>query len=153
MLRKVFVVDAGDTNLLSGTRVSLNAFTEENERVLREGKHPAVFSPLILGITKAALETDSFLSAASFQETTRVLTDAAIKGKIDNLHGLKENVITGHLIPAGRGLMTAEEQKALIKDFSVVETMKEVESSYIEEHDRVMKAIHEKIENLQGDIE
>ena len=145
MLRKVFVVDAGDTDMLSGTRVNINTFTAKNAKVLAEGKRPAVFSPLILGITKAAIETESFLSAASFQETTRVLTDAVIKNKRDNLHGLKENVITGHLIPAGRGLLSAAEEDALVEDFSVEKKMKEVSDRYVEEHDRALNAIKEKI--------
>ena len=127
----------------------MNNFTTKNARVLAEGKRPAVFSPLILGITKAALETDSFLSAASFQETTRVLTDAAIKCKRDDLHGLKENVITGHLIPAGRGLLSTEEENELVKDFSVEAKMKEVSNRYVEEHDRAIQELHEKIEKMQ----
>ncbi len=101
MLRKIIVIDPGDTQMLSGTRVSVLEFTRQNEIALNEGKRPAVGSPIILGITKAALDTDSFLSSASFQETTKVLTDAACKGKIDYLHGLKENVMIGKLIPAG----------------------------------------------------
>ncbi len=145
MLNKVFVVDSGDTNLLSGTRVNINKLTDENERVLLLGKRPAVFQPLILGITKAALEVDSFLSAASFQETTRVLTDAAIKGKVDNLHGLKENVIVGKLIPAGRGLLNDEEEEAILDGFSVTNKMKEVKDSYIEEHERKINEIREKM--------
>ena len=149
MLRKVFVVDAGDTDMLSGTRVSINNFTAKNVEALMSGKHPAVFSPLILGITKSALETDSFLSAASFQETTRVLTDAAIKGKIDYLHGLKENVITGHLIPAGRGLMSEEENDKIMEDFTVEKTMKEVSDRYVEAHDAAKYAINDKIEALK----
>ena len=151
MLRKVFVIDAGDTDMLSGTRVNVNTFTAKNTSALLEGKHPAVFQPLILGITKAALETESFLSAASFQETTRVLTDAAIKGKTDYLHGLKENVITGHLIPAGRGLRSDELENADLENFSVEETMKEVSDRYVEEHDRALKAINEKIERQNKD--
>ena len=146
MLRKVLVIDGGDTDLIAGTRVSLTTFTAKNNQAIIEGKRPAVFSPLILGITKAALETDSFLSAASFQETTRVLTDAAIKGKVDPLHGLKENVITGHLIPAGRGLLKEEQSDDLLKEFTVEDTMHEVKDHYIEDHDRVINAIHEKIE-------
>ncbi len=149
MLRKVFVIDAGDTDLIAGTRVSINTFTAKNNEAILAGKRPAVFSPLILGITKAALETDSFLSAASFQETTRVLTDAAIKGKTDYLHGLKENVITGHLIPAGRGLLTDEEENELLKDFSVTKTMHEVKDRYVEDHDRVINEIHEKIDRKE----
>jgi DNA-directed RNA polymerase subunit beta' len=91
---------------------------------------------MILGITKAALETESFLSAASFQETTRVLTDAAIKAKRDNLHGLKENVITGKLIPAGTGLIPEDEEKARLASFDVLNKMKDVKAQYIEAHDR-----------------
>ena len=146
MLRKVFVIDAGDTDLIAGTRVSINTFTAKNNEAIIAGKRPAVFSPLILGITKAALETDSFLSAASFQETTRVLTDAAIKGKVDHLHGLKENVITGHLIPAGRGLLSDEESKELLSDFTVENKMHEVKDRYVEDHDRAINEIHEKID-------
>ena len=145
MLRKVFVIDAGDTDLIAGTRVSITTFTNKNNEAILAGKRPAVFSPLILGITKAALETDSFLSAASFQETTRVLTDAAIKGKIDYLHGLKENVITGRLIPAGRGLLSEAQSDTVLEDFTVEKTMHEVKDHYIEDHDRVINAIHEKI--------
>lgn len=104
MLRKLRIVDGGHTGLLPGTLVSMNEFTEINKSVLLYGKNPAVASPVLLGITKASLETESFLSAASFQETTKVLTDAAIKGKKDELIGLKENVIIGKLIPAGTGL-------------------------------------------------
>ena len=135
--------------MLSGTRVNVNTFTAKNTDVILEGKRPAVFSPLILGITKSALETESFLSAASFQETTRVLTDAAIKGKVDYLHGLKENVITGHLIPAGRGLMNDAASDDISAHFSVEETMKEVSDRYIEEHERKVKEINEKIHALE----
>jgi DNA-directed RNA polymerase subunit beta' len=136
MLRKVVVIDGGDTSMLPGTRVSVERFTEENQAALLAGKRPAVVQPLVLGITKAALETDSFLSAASFQETTRVLTDAAIKAKRDNLHGLKENVITGKLIPAGTGLRSEAEENASLDAFDVLAKMKEVKAQYIEKHDR-----------------
>ncbi|MDX8367576.1 DNA-directed RNA polymerase subunit beta' [Cytobacillus sp. IB215665] len=104
MLRKVRVHNAGDTNVLPGSLLDIHQFTDANEKVLLEGKTPATGRPVLLGITKASLETDSFLSAASFQETTRVLTDAAIKGKRDDLLGLKENVIIGKLVPAGTGM-------------------------------------------------
>ncbi|WP_299092131.1 DNA-directed RNA polymerase subunit beta' [uncultured Metabacillus sp.] len=104
MLRKVRVMDAGDTDVLPGTLLDIHQFTDANKQVLLEGKRPATGRPVLLGITKASLETDSFLSAASFQETTRVLTDAAIKGKRDELLGLKENVIIGKLVPAGTGM-------------------------------------------------
>jgi DNA-directed RNA polymerase subunit beta' len=136
MLRKMYIIDAGDTTLLPGTRVSVERFTEANQKVLINGGRPAVGHPMILGITKAALETESFLSAASFQETTRVLTDAAIKAKSDPLHGLKENVITGKLIPAGTGLWSEEKAKERLENWSVLGKMKEVKSSYIEKHDR-----------------
>ncbi|WP_274365231.1 DNA-directed RNA polymerase subunit beta' [Paenibacillus thermotolerans] len=104
MLRKIRIVDNGDTSLLPGSFVDLHEYEAANRAALMEGKEPAVARPVLLGITKASLETDSFLSAASFQETTRVLTDAAIKGKVDQLLGLKENVIIGKLIPAGTGM-------------------------------------------------
>ena len=145
MLSKVYIIDGGDTDMIAGTRVSLPVFTEKNKEAILSGKHPAVFSPLVLGITKAALETDSFLSAASFQETTRVLTDAAIKGKVDTLHGLKENVIVGHLIPAGRGLLNDDESNRLLSNFTVENKMKEVSDNYIEEHDRTIKDIKESL--------
>ncbi len=104
MLRKVRVEDSGDTTLLVGSLSDIYDITEANKAVEQEGKRPATVSPVLLGITKAALATDSFLSAASFQETTRVLTEAAIKGKIDPLLGLKENVVIGKLVPAGTGM-------------------------------------------------
>jgi DNA-directed RNA polymerase subunit beta' len=104
MLRKVKVEDAGDTDLLPGGLVDIFRFEEENQRVEAEGGEPAVGKRVLLGITKASLATESFLSAASFQETTRVLTEAAIKGKTDPLVGLKENVIIGKLVPAGTGM-------------------------------------------------
>ena len=104
MLRKVRVEDAGDTDLLPGGLVDIYEFEQANEKTIMEGGRPAIAKRILLGITKASLATDSFLSAASFQETTRVLTEAAIKGKVDPLLGLKENVIIGKLIPAGTGL-------------------------------------------------
>ncbi len=104
MMRKYKIDEAGDTNMLPGSVVDIAQFEDENDEVLAEGKQPAVGHPILLGITKASLATDSFLSAASFQETTRNLTDAAIKGKVDPLLGLKENVIIGKLIPAGTGM-------------------------------------------------
>jgi DNA-directed RNA polymerase subunit beta' len=104
MLRKMRIVEGGDTGALPGTHVNVGAFTELNKEVLKDGKHPAVGRPVLLGITKASLETESFLSAASFQETTKILTDASIKGKKDHLTGLKENVLIGKLIPAGTGI-------------------------------------------------
>ena len=104
MLRKVRVEDAGDTDLLPGGLVDIFEFEQANEKTIAEGGRPAIAKRVLLGITKASLATESFLSAASFQETTRVLTEAAIKGKVDPLLGVKENVIIGKLIPAGTGL-------------------------------------------------
>ena len=104
MLRKLRIVEGGDTGALPGNHLDVTRFTELNADVLKEGRRPAVARPILLGITKASLETESFLSAASFQETTRILTDASIKGKVDYLRGLKENVIIGKLLPAGTGL-------------------------------------------------
>lgn len=105
MTRRVNVILEGDTDLLPGSQISVQEFIEANRQVLLEGKKPAIAKPVLLGITKASLRSDSFLSAASFQETTRVLTDAAIRGKIDPLLGLKENVIIGGLIPSGTGIL------------------------------------------------
>ena len=104
MLRKIKIEDNGDTSMFAGSLVDVNEFNEENEKMIAEGLRPATGTRTLLGITKASLATESFLSAASFQETTRVLTEAAIKGKSDSLIGLKENVIIGKLIPAGTGL-------------------------------------------------
>ena len=103
MLQKVRIIDPGDTNFLEGEEVDKIRFNRENDKVLYEGGDPATCQPILLGITRASLRTDSFISAASFQETTRVLTEAAVQGKIDHLRGLKENVIIGRLIPAGTG--------------------------------------------------
>jgi DNA-directed RNA polymerase subunit beta' len=130
MTRKLLVIDGGDTDLLPGAKVDINTFTEKNEMVLLSGKVPAVAIPRLLGITKASLETESFLSAASFQETTKVLTDAAIRGKTDILHGLKENVITGKLIPAGRGLESEEATAERIENFSVEDSMRQIKANY-----------------------
>ena len=106
MLRKVIVVDSGDSGLSVGQTLSISNMENINNQLFDEDKTPAQYNPLLLGISKSAVETDSFLSAASFQETTRVLTEAAVKGKVDNLAGLKENVIIGKLIPAGTGRMS-----------------------------------------------
>ena len=137
MLRRLVILDKGDTNMYPGTRVSINEFTRNNREAILNGKQPAIAKPLVLGITKAALETDSFLSAASFQETTKVLTDAAIRGKVDPLHGLKENVIAGKLIPAGRGLEANALPQDELDNFSVLDKMQEVKDNYIEYHDKV----------------
>ncbi|MCY3790658.1 MAG: hypothetical protein OXH63_17925 [Gemmatimonadetes bacterium] len=109
MLQKVRIIDPGDTNFLEGEEVDKIRFNRENDKVLYEGGDPSTCQPILLGITRASLRTDSFISAASFQETTRVLTEAAVQGKIDHLRGLKENVIIGRLIPAGTGTTSYQE--------------------------------------------
>ena len=116
MLRKVRVTDPGSTTFLEDEQADKNVFEEENERVMAEGGVPATGEPVLLGITKASLSTDSFISAASFQETTRVLTEAALSGKIDYLRGLKENVIMGRLIPAGTGIPVYKKMGILVED-------------------------------------
>jgi DNA-directed RNA polymerase subunit beta' len=131
MLRKIKIIDNGDTLLLPGSFVEIHDYEEANKEALMSGKEPAVARPVLLGITKASLETDSFLSAASFQETTRVLTDAAIKGKVDRLLGLKENVIIGKLVPAGTGmsryrniqLVNPNEEEAAMETVDTLETV------------------------------
>ncbi len=111
MLRKVEITDPGDSKYLRGEQVEKTRILEDNEKLVAEGKRPAEFEPMLLGITKASLATESFISAASFQETTRVLTEAAVTGKVDDLRGLKENVIVGRLIPAGTGLAFHAEKR------------------------------------------
>lgn len=128
MLRKVRIIEAGDTKLLPGSLVDIHNFTDANREAFKHRKRPATAKPALLGITKASLETESFLSAASFQETTRVLTDAAIKGKRDDLLGLKENVIIGKLIPAGTGMRRYSDVKyeKTAKPVAEVESQTEV---------------------------
>ncbi len=121
MLRRVKIKDPGDTNLLIGEQVERYIFEEENDKIISKGKRPAVAEPLLQGITKASLSTESFISAASFQETTKVLTGAAVEGKIDYLRGLKENVIMGRLIPAGSGFRKYIKVKALVPQAPAVE--------------------------------
>jgi DNA-directed RNA polymerase subunit beta' len=126
MMRSVKIEEVGDTEFLIDEQVDRWRFQEENDRVLAAGGQPAIGRPLLLGITKASLSTDSFISAASFRETTRVLTEAAISGKVDYLRGLKENVIVGRLIPAGTGM-------APYHDFHMVEDLPEPEPESEEE--------------------
>ncbi|XXM71718.1 DNA-directed RNA polymerase subunit beta' [Lysinibacillus sphaericus] len=123
MLRKVRVIDAGETEVLPGTLMDIHQFRDANEKALLDGSIPATGRPVLLGITKASLETDSFLSAASFQETTRVLTDAAIKGKRDELLGLKENVIIGKLVPAGTGMQRYRKAEPVLAEENTEETV------------------------------
>lgn len=147
MLRKMKVVEGGDTGCLPGTNVNVNAFTELNREVLKGGKHPAVARPVLLGITKASLETESFLSAASFQETTKILTDASIKGKKDLLKGLKENVLIGKLLPAGTGLrgpLKSPETLARESEEAFLASQEDLEEDFdenliIDENDEVLE--------------
>jgi DNA-directed RNA polymerase subunit beta' len=130
MLRKVKISDPGDTNFLWGDQVERMTFKKENEEMIEQGGKPAEAEPVLLGITKASLETESFISAASFQDTTRVLTDAATLGKVDYLKGFKENVIMGHLIPAGTGFDT---HRDIDIEFTVEEPEPQVEEAPQEE--------------------
>jgi DNA-directed RNA polymerase subunit beta' len=127
MLRRVRIKDVGDTDFLVGEHVEKWRFEEENERVRKAGGRPATSEPLLLGITKASLSTESFISAASFQETTKVLTEAAINGKVDRLVGLKENVIMGRLIPAGTGMPKYRSMEVLV-DGELPKVEEEVEA-------------------------
>ena len=143
MINKVRIVDAGDTEFVEGLSVSLHDFTEGNKPVILRGGVPATGRPIMLGITKSSLETDSYLSAASFQETTRVLTDAAIKGKVDYLRGLKENVIIGKLIPAGTGAREYSDiDLYLEKEFMDDDASEFLEDKFLEEEE-----ITDEIEN------
>lgn len=119
MLRKVEILEVGDTKFLSGEQVERYAFVEESERIAKEGGQPATAKPLLLGITKVSLSTDSWISAASFQETTKVLTEAAINSRTDSLRGLKENIIMGRLVPAGTGLSSYKRWKVDVIDEDV----------------------------------
>jgi DNA-directed RNA polymerase subunit beta' len=133
MLSKMKIYDAGETELLTGSTVDIYKFREVNKQAIINGIKPSSGRPMLLGITKASLETDSFLSAASFQETTRILTDAAIKGKIDRLQGLKENVIVGKLIPAGTGLKEySDVEYSLESEFINDEPMEALEEEFME---------------------
>ncbi len=127
MLQKVKITDPGDTMFLEDEHVDKITFQEENEKIAKSGQVPAKAEPLLLGITKASLTTDSFISAASFQETTRVLTEAAVRGSKDNLLGLKENIIIGHLIPAGTGSLKIKEIK--FPNLSELEAVEEVDGT------------------------
>jgi DNA-directed RNA polymerase subunit beta' len=144
MLKKIVIESAGDSEFLPGSQVDTLKFTEVNEQLEAEGRTPATGTPIILGITKASLATNSFLSAASFQETTKVLTDAAIYGKVDPLIGLKENVLIGKLIPAGTGMrryqnveidsnQRADEEMAALEAEKAARLAREAEAGEIED--------------------
>ena len=143
MMKKVIVVDSGDTDLNVGVQLSLNNITKINREALLSGKTPATFKPVLLGISKSSVETDSFLSAASFQETTKVLTDATIKGKVDHLIGLKENVIIGKLIPAGTGCQGDRPQNDI-----VAAKAKELRDKRIARMNEVHNEVSEKFDKL-----
>ncbi|MFA7065114.1 MAG: DNA-directed RNA polymerase subunit beta', partial [Bacilli bacterium] len=133
MISKIKIINSGDAYFLPGTMINLNEFTNINKELILEGKRPATGKPVLLGITKASLETDSFLSAASFQETTRILTDAAIHGRVDHLNGLKENVIIGKLIPAGTGAKKYREGTyELINDMMKEEPLEALEQELMD---------------------
>jgi DNA-directed RNA polymerase subunit beta' len=129
MLQKVEINDSGETDLIQGEQVDKIEFDEVNVRAAEEGKKPATAHPVLLGITKASLQTRSFISAASFQETTRVLTEAAVNGKADTLDGLKENVIVGRLIPAGTGAMMNKVREIAIKRDRLILAEREKEAA------------------------
>jgi DNA-directed RNA polymerase subunit beta' len=135
MLRKVEITAPGDTGFLRGEQVDRARLFEENERVEAEGKIPACYESVLMGITKASLSTESFISAASFQETTRVLTEAAIRGMSDKLMGLKENVIVGRLIPAGTGLAyhLDRKEKRHMAEFAEPEAAATIDADEVEE--------------------
>jgi DNA-directed RNA polymerase subunit beta' len=128
MLRRVRIRDVGDTNFLVDEQVEKYLFEQENQRVVSQGKRPGVAEPLLLGITKASLATESFISASSFQETTKVLTEAAVSGRVDDLRGLKENVIMGRLIPAGTGLGAYKRLEVVIEDSHEVGELPETDA-------------------------
>jgi DNA-directed RNA polymerase subunit beta' len=132
MLKKIRIEEKGDSEFLPGTMVDILDFEDKNEELVKEGLMPATGEQIMLGITKASLATSSFLSAASFQETTKVLTEAAIKGKVDHLVGLKENVIIGKHIPAGTGMRKYREVK-LDTDMDMTEEAVADEISFVEE--------------------
>ena len=129
MLQKVEIDDTGETDLINGEQIDRIEIDEINVRATEEGKKPATAHPVLLGITKASLQTRSFISAASFQETTRVLTEAAVNGKVDTLEGLKENVIVGRLIPAGTGAMMNGLREVAIKRDALILEEREKEAA------------------------
>ncbi len=135
MLRKVEITAPGDTTFLVGEQVDRDIFEAENAKVIANGENPAEADPILLGITKASLQTKSFISAASFQETTRVLTEAAVEGKVDKLSGLKENVIVGRLIPAGTGTVLRALRKVAAQNDKEIQALKEeAEQAQLEHH-------------------
>lgn len=146
MLRKVVVLEGNDTKLNPGVQISLTEITKINRTALLSGKRPATFKPVLLGISKASVETDSFLSAASFQETTKVLTDAAIKAKRDHLIGLKENVIIGKLIPAGTGCLADRPMNHIVQEKADELRAKREERNRKDEDDDILSFVNDRNE-------
>jgi DNA-directed RNA polymerase subunit beta' len=140
MLRRVKIVDPGDTDLILEEHVEKTRFEEVNREVVAKGGKPAVAKPLLLGITKASLSTESFISAASFQETTKVLTEASIAGKVDHLKGLKENVIMGRIIPAGTGIARYRGTHVVLEPEEAVEQSQILDDSREDQVDEVAHA-------------
>jgi len=145
MLRKAEIVDSGDTHFLRGEQVDRSRVLDENERVEKDDLQPATWNPVLLGITKASLATESFISAASFQETTRVLTEASVNGRMDELRGLKENVIVGRLIPAGSGFAYHEERRRKRR-----QSRDSSEGLSSEEMQALMDAVSEEVDAVQS---
>ena len=153
MLKKIVIDSAGDSDFLPGSQVDTLEFTEVNEKLEEEGKRKATGTPIILGITKASLATNSFLSAASFQETTKVLTDAAINGKVDPLIGLKENVIIGKLIPAGTGMKRYQNVELdTATAYDEIEESDDEVLSFTEDSDETLD-FTENVDTLDADVE
>ena len=154
MLQKWEISDGGGTVLLKGEQVDKAEFDEENAKAIELGLQPAKGSPILLGITKASLQTRSFVSAASFQETTRVLTDAATKGKTDKLIGLKENVIVGRLIPAGTGGTQREIRRvAAARDLEILEAKKEADEELVKELETSNLAVNDSQDNTESAVD
>ena len=148
MLRKVEIVEPGDSSYLAGEQAERANVLEQNKALLAENKKPIIFDPVLLGITKASLVTESFISAASFQETTRVLTEAAVRGASDSLKGLKENVIVGRLIPAGTGLDFHKERKL---NRATIEDNLSIDNTEAESNEDIMqKEMSEVVSDDQG---
>ena len=146
MLKQVIVIEGNDTGLASGQTLSLTRMNEINDKIIDEDKVPAKFEPILLGISKSAVETDSFLSAASFQETTRVLTDASVRSKVDHLEGLKENVIIGKLIPAGTGREFDRETSRIIRErANELESIREEKEEILKELERTRNGLPEEV--------
>ena len=152
MLRKVEIRDVGDTHFIYGQQVDKYKFHEENARVVSQGGKPAVGQPMFQGITKASLNVDSFISAASFQETTKVLTNAAISGATDGLHGIKENVAIGHMIPAGTGIKNYKNVKLFdSSDMDLDVKMNEVLEMRRQEKEKELEVVFVEDSNSDSD--